>query len=193
VAGSAQSIGAFSNGCIVGAQALPLQSDTYQVMRTDQRRYFGHPDLVLFIQRLGNQVHNLGLGTMLIGDMGMPAGGRFNGGHASHQTGLDVDIFLQLPKARWSSAQLLKPQALDLVASDGKRVVPSLWTPEISQLIKLAAKITTSRGFSSTRPSSSSSAWMPERSRLAAQSAPVVPASCAYARSSALPGEQPGV
>ncbi|MFR3706901.1 MAG: penicillin-insensitive murein endopeptidase [Enterobacter hormaechei] len=25
---------------------------------------------------------------MLIGDMGMPAGGRFNGGHASHQTGL---------------------------------------------------------------------------------------------------------
>jgi penicillin-insensitive murein endopeptidase len=106
--------------------------DTYQVMRTDQRRYFGHPDLVLFIQRLGNQVHNLGLGTMLIGDMGMPAGGRFNGGHASHQTGLDVDIFLQLPKARWSSAQLLKPQALDLVASDGKRVVPSLWTPEIS-------------------------------------------------------------
>ena len=119
VAGSAQSIGAFSNGCIVGAQELPLQSDTYQVMRTDQRRYFGHPDLVLFIQRLGNQVHNLGLGTMLIGDMGMPAGGRFNGGHASHQTGLDVDIFLQLPKARWSSAQLLKPQALDLVSSDG--------------------------------------------------------------------------
>lgn len=55
VAGSAQSIGAFSNGCIVGAQELPLQSDTYQVMRTDQRRYFGHPDLVLFIQRLGNQ------------------------------------------------------------------------------------------------------------------------------------------
>ena len=103
VAGSAQSIGAFSNGCIVGAQALPLQSDTYQVMRTDQRRYFGHPDLVLFIQRLGNQVNNLGLGTMLIGDMGMPAGGRFNGGHASHQTGLDVDIFLQLPKTRWTS------------------------------------------------------------------------------------------
>lgn len=40
------------------------------------------------------------MGTVLIGDMGMPAGGRFNGGHASHQTGLDVDIFLQLPKTR---------------------------------------------------------------------------------------------
>jgi penicillin-insensitive murein endopeptidase len=140
VAGATQSIGAFSNGCIVGAHELPLQSDTYQVMRTDQRRYFGHPDLILFIQRLGNQVHNLGLGTVLVGDMGMPAGGRFNGGHASHQTGLDVDIFLQLPKARWTAAQLLKPQALDLVSSDGKQVVPSLWKPEITSLIKLAAK-----------------------------------------------------
>ena len=71
VAGSAQSIGAFSNGCIVGADTLPVQSEHYQVMRTDQRRYFGHPDLVMFIQRLSNQANNLGLGTVLIGDMGM--------------------------------------------------------------------------------------------------------------------------
>ncbi len=92
----------------------PLSAPGYQVMRTDQRRYFGHPDLVQFIQRLSNQVHNKGMGTVLIGDMGMPAGGRFNGGHASHQTGLDVDIFLQLPQTRWTSSQLLKPQALDL-------------------------------------------------------------------------------
>ena len=98
VPGSAQSIGSFSNGCIIGADTLPIQSEHYQVMRTDQRRYFGHPDLVMFIQRLSRQVSNLGMGTVLIGDMGMPAGGRFNGGHASHQTGLDVDIFLQLPK-----------------------------------------------------------------------------------------------
>ncbi|STE84791.1 penicillin-insensitive murein endopeptidase [Escherichia coli] len=87
VPGSAQSIGSFSNGCIVGADTLPIQSEHYQVMRTDQRRYFGHPDLVMFIQRLSSQVSNLGMGTVLIGDMGMPAGGRFNGGHASHQTG----------------------------------------------------------------------------------------------------------
>lgn len=109
-------------------------------MRTDLRRYFGHPDLVMFIQRLSSQVSNLGMGTVLIGDMGMPAGGRFNGGHASHQTGLDVDIFLQLPKTRWTSAQLLRPQALDLVSRDGKHVVPTLWKPEIFSLIKLAAR-----------------------------------------------------
>ncbi|STV10866.1 murein endopeptidase [Klebsiella pneumoniae] len=90
------------------------------------------------------------MGTVLIGDMGMPAGGRFNGGHASHQTGLDVDIFLQLPQTRWTSSQLLKPQALDLVASDGKHVVPSLWSPQISQLIKLAAEIAKLPASSST-------------------------------------------
>lgn len=87
------------------------------------------------------------MGTVLIGDMGMPAGGRFNGGHASHQTGLDVDIFLQLPKTRWTSAQLLRPQALDLVSRDGKHVVSTLWKPEIFSLIKLAAQTKTSHAF----------------------------------------------
>lgn len=140
VPGAAQSIGSFANGCIIGADTLPVQSDNYQVMRTDQRRYFGHPDLVMFIQRLSHQVQQRGLGTVLIGDMGMPAGGRFNGGHASHQTGLDVDIFLQLPKTRWSQAQLLRPQALDLVSRDGKHVVPSRWSSDIASLIKLAAQ-----------------------------------------------------
>lgn len=140
VPGAPQAIGGFANGCIVGAEALPLNNPAYQVMRPDQRRYFGHPDLLLFIQRLTTQVHNLGLGQVLIGDMGMAAGGRFSSGHASHQSGLDVDIWLQLPKKRWTSQMLLKPQPLDLVSADGKRVVARHWQPEIDSLIKLAAK-----------------------------------------------------
>ncbi len=81
------------------------------------------------------------MGTVLIGDMGMPAGGRFNGGHASHQTGLDVDIFLQLPKTRWTSAQLLRPQALDLVSRDGKHdCCRRCGSQKFSASIKLAAQ-----------------------------------------------------
>lgn len=140
VAGSPQAIGGFSNGCIVGAQPLPLNSPSYQVMRTDQRRYFGHPDLLAFIQRLSDKAHQKALGTVLIGDMGMPAGGRFSSGHASHQSGLDVDIWLQLPRQRWTAQQLLKPQPIDLVSTDGKRVVDSQWQPQIESLIKLAAQ-----------------------------------------------------
>ncbi|MEI2263665.1 penicillin-insensitive murein endopeptidase [Erwinia sp. CGal63] len=140
ISGTPQAIGSFANGCIVGAQELPLNDPTYQVMRQDQRRFYGHPDLILFIQRLSAQVHNLQLGEVLIGDMGMAAGGRFSSGHASHQTGLDVDIWLQLPKTRWSPQQLLKPQPLDLVTADGKNVVARHWQPQIDSLIKLAAK-----------------------------------------------------
>ncbi|KOC89471.1 penicillin-insensitive murein endopeptidase [Winslowiella iniecta] len=140
ISGQPQSIGAFANGCIVGAQPLPLEAANYQVMRQDQRRYFGHPDLILFIQRLTTQVGNLGLGEVLIGDMGMAAGGRFSSGHASHQSGLDVDIWLQLPKKRWTAQMLLKPQPLDLVSADGRNVVARHWQPQIDSLIKLAAK-----------------------------------------------------
>ncbi|WP_016594899.1 penicillin-insensitive murein endopeptidase, partial [Yersinia pestis] len=69
VAGSPQSIGGFANGCVIGAQPLPLESADYQVMRSDQRRYFGHPDLLNFIHRLSAQAHQQQLGTVLIGDM----------------------------------------------------------------------------------------------------------------------------
>ncbi|KEY60099.1 penicillin-insensitive murein endopeptidase [Serratia sp. DD3] len=140
VSGTPQAVGEFSNGCIIGAQSLPVNSADYQVMRTDQRRYFGHPDLVAFIQRLSQQASQKSLGTVLIGDMAMPAGGRFSSGHASHQSGLDVDIWLQLPRQRWSAQQLLKPQPIDLVAADGKQVVDRLWQPQIESLIKLAAQ-----------------------------------------------------
>ena len=140
VSGAPQSIGGFANGCIVGAQALPLDAPDYQVMRQDQRRYYGHPDLIAFIERLSTRTRQLHLGQVLIGDMGMAAGGRFSSGHASHQTGLDVDIWLQLPKTRWSAQQLLKPQPLDLVAPDDKQVIARHWQPQIDSLIKLAAK-----------------------------------------------------
>ncbi|CAI0733626.1 penicillin-insensitive murein endopeptidase [Serratia quinivorans] len=140
VAGAPQAVGGFANGCIIGAQPLPLNSPDYQVMRPDQRRYFGHPDLLAFIQRLSSKANQKNLGTVLIGDMAMPAGGRFSSGHASHQSGLDVDIWLQLPRQRWSAQQLLKPQPIDLVSSDGKQVVARQWQPQIETLIKAAAQ-----------------------------------------------------
>ncbi|NIH16092.1 penicillin-insensitive murein endopeptidase [Serratia symbiotica] len=140
VAGAPQAVGSFANGCIIGAQPLPLNSTDYQVMRIDQHRYFGHPDLLAFIQRFSRKAHQKALGMVLIGDMAMPAGGRFNSGHASHQSGLDVDIWLQLPPQRWSEQQLLQPQPLDLASSNGKQVVAGKWQPQIGSLIKLAAQ-----------------------------------------------------
>ncbi len=43
-------------------------------------------------------------------------------------------------KRAGAEAQLLRPQALDLVSRDGKHVVPSRWSSDIASLIKLAAQ-----------------------------------------------------
>jgi penicillin-insensitive murein endopeptidase len=45
-----------------------------------------------------------------------------------------------LPRQRWSAQQLLKPQPIDLVSSDGKQVVARQWQPQIETLIKAAAQ-----------------------------------------------------
>lgn len=95
VAGQAQSIGGYSNGCIIGAQPLALKGEGYQVIRSIKNRYYGHPELLSYLIQLGKNAKAAGIPPILIGDMGMPAGGRFSSGHASHQTGLDADIWLR--------------------------------------------------------------------------------------------------
>lgn len=92
----AQSIGSYTSGCIGGAVALPLNGTGYQVMRVSRHRYFGHPDLVAVIEKLGRAVASAKLGTLLVGDLGQARGGPMVSGHRSHQTGLDVDIWFLL-------------------------------------------------------------------------------------------------
>jgi len=100
LAGPPQVIGSYAAGCIAGAVALPLAGDGYQVMRPSRNRYYGHPLLVRFVQRLGRQTA-AGGGRLLIGDLGQPRGGPMPNGHRSHQSGLDVDVwFLQQPRDR---------------------------------------------------------------------------------------------
>src|SRR5271167_676167 len=42
-------IGFYAHGCIAGAEALPLNGDTWQVMRLSRNRNWGHPDLVALL------------------------------------------------------------------------------------------------------------------------------------------------
>src|ERR1700724_1754702 len=49
-AGAAQVVGFYSNGCIAGATALPINGPTWQVMRLSRNRNWGHPHLVDFLE-----------------------------------------------------------------------------------------------------------------------------------------------
>lgn len=144
VSRTAQSIGKVTSGCIRGAATLPKNGSGYQVMRLSRMRYFGHPDLVQFIQSLGQTAQNQGLGTLLIGDLGMARGGPTLSGHRSHQTGLDVDIWYLLAKEaekrELSSSEREAWGAPSVVAAGGNSINTAYWSPAIEQVLEAAAR-----------------------------------------------------
>src|ERR1700716_1395674 len=86
-------VGFYAKGCIAGAEALPINGDTWQVMRLSRNRNWAHPDLVALLERLSVKAHkDAGWPGILVGDMSQPRGGPMITGHASHQVGLDVVI-----------------------------------------------------------------------------------------------------
>src|SRR5271170_3345894 len=90
-----RSIGFYSRGCLAGAKALPVDGEAWQVMRLSRDRNWGHPALLAFLERFSKKAAAAGIWPgILVGDMSQPRGGPMLTGHASHQIGLDVDIWL---------------------------------------------------------------------------------------------------
>ncbi|WP_413114021.1 penicillin-insensitive murein endopeptidase [Thaumasiovibrio sp. DFM-14] len=138
--GEANAIGSYANGCLSGAQALPLDGVGYQVIRASRERYFGHAELIDFIQDLGRKTSQLGGSDLLIGDMSMPRGGHFISGHQSHQTGLDVDIWLLTAKQKMDLKERESLNALNVVDLKNYRINFKRWSEEHTTLISTAAK-----------------------------------------------------
>ena len=139
-AGPAESFGGYDDGCVRGARALPLSGPGFEVMRPERHRYFGHPRLVAFVEQLARRVSSDGLGTLMIGDLGQPRGGPTLSGHASHQTGLDVDIwYRQLPAgARLTRRDREKMSTPAMVQPDFERLNRH-WNPNEMEILRLAA------------------------------------------------------
>jgi penicillin-insensitive murein DD-endopeptidase len=100
----ARAIGFYSKGCLAGGIALPVNGKTWQVMRLSRNRNWGHPDLIAFLERFAAKVPKVaGWNGILVGDLAQPRGGPMLTGHASHQVGLDADIWLTPSRiARWT-------------------------------------------------------------------------------------------
>jgi penicillin-insensitive murein endopeptidase len=136
----ARTIGFYSKGCLAGGIALPINGRTWQVMRLSRNRNWGHPSLVRFLERLAEQAPQTGWRGLLVGDLSQPRGGPMRTGHASHQLGLDADIWLTpMPDRQLTRLEREEMSATMIVAEDRKDVDPRVWTPAHAAVIKAAA------------------------------------------------------
>jgi len=139
---AARSIGFYTHGCLAGGVALPINGKTWQVMRLSRNRNWGHPELIAFLERLANKVPKLSdWPGLLVGDMSQPRGGPMLTGHASHQVGLDADIWLTpMPKQQLSREEREEMSATMVVAASRTDVDPKVWTHDHFAVIKAAAE-----------------------------------------------------
>ncbi|MGD9788533.1 MAG: penicillin-insensitive murein endopeptidase [Sulfuricellaceae bacterium] len=138
---AAEVIGRPANGCIVGAEALPLAGEGFQVVHSARQRYFAHPALLRVVRALGRQAVESGWGILLIGDLSQVRGGPMAYGHGSHQTGLDADVFFYLPERLLPEDEAENPPLAEVVTQDGKTVDGALWRPRIGALLEAAARM----------------------------------------------------
>jgi penicillin-insensitive murein endopeptidase len=140
--GPPRSIGFYSAGCVQGAEALPLDGPGYEVIRISRNRYWGQPVILDFIKTLAEKVRAAGQAHLYIGDIGQPRGGPAPSGHASHQTGLDADIwFERQPGSRLQPAQRENPRLRSLVLPDDGGIDDSVFTEQHVTLLRLAAEM----------------------------------------------------
>ncbi len=140
--GPARIIGTTNLGCIGGAARLPPEGPGWQAVRLSRNRHWGHPALVEAVQRLAGQARSKGFPILWVGDMGQPRGGPMPYGHASHQAGLDVDIWLDLT-AKPADLSVTARETIEvatLVLPDETDVNGS-FTAQHAALIRLAAEL----------------------------------------------------
>ncbi len=134
--------GFYSKGCVAGAQPLPLDGPDWQVMRPSRNRFWGHPALLAFVQRLAARVRETTRWPgILVGDMAQPRGGPMLTGHASHQIGLDVDVWLRpMPERRLTREEREDNLSQMMVRADRLDVDTRFWSPDVMGAIAAAAK-----------------------------------------------------
>lgn len=136
----AEPIGSYAKGCIAGGQALPDSGPTWQAMRLSRNRNWGHPRIIDYIQDLSRKVAKIpGWNGLYVGDISQPRGGPMLTGHASHQIGLDVDIWMLPPKnLNLSQKERENISSISMRRASGA-FTNNAWTQGHRDVLKLAA------------------------------------------------------
>lgn len=140
-AGAPEAIGGFAKGCQAGAVQLPETGPTWQAMRLSRNRNWAQPGTVDFVQDLSRFAASLpGWKGLYVGDMSQPRGGPMLTGHRSHQSGLDVDIWMLPPKR----LDLSRTERENLSSISMRRAAGAYtnakWSAQHEALLKQAAK-----------------------------------------------------
>ncbi|HYH38434.1 MAG TPA: penicillin-insensitive murein endopeptidase [Azospirillum sp.] len=136
---AAQPIGSYANGCIADARELPPEGSGYQTVNLSRGRNFGHPALVEYVSTLAQRAGAEGLGRLAVGDLSQPRGGRMPSGHASHQIGLDVDVWFDLDLPALPRGERERTDFPSMVDVSGQRIDPGRFGPRQRRLLQLAA------------------------------------------------------
>lgn len=137
--GTPAAFGTYSKGCFNGGAQMPESGPTWQSMRLSRNRNWGHPELVNFLAGLSQAATKMGWNGLYIGDMSQARGGPMLTGHASHQLGLDADIWMLKPQSlSLSPAQRENISSVSVVSSNGLGM-SGYWTQSHAALIQSAA------------------------------------------------------
>ncbi|MBF9029482.1 penicillin-insensitive murein endopeptidase [Rhodobacterales bacterium HKCCE3408] len=138
--GAAQSFGGYAAGCVAGAAQLPETGPTWQAMRLSRNRNWAHPEMIDYIQDLSAEVaRTTSWSGLYVGDMSQPRGGPMLTGHASHQSGLDADIWL-LPARDLTLSRTERENISSIsMRRSGGAYVNDNWTAEHWQVLRAAA------------------------------------------------------
>jgi penicillin-insensitive murein endopeptidase len=136
----AMPIGSYARGCAAGMVELPETGPTWQAMRLSRNRNYGQPVMIQFLMDLSATARDIGFGKGLyIGDISQPRGGPMTSGHASHQIGLDADIWMLPPRSlALSEAEREEISSIPVRSAD-QRSVTENWTRVHHRLLKEAA------------------------------------------------------
>jgi penicillin-insensitive murein DD-endopeptidase len=133
-------IGTYAKGCAAGAAALPLTGPAWQVMRTSRHRNYAMPQLITLLERFAIEAkQNDGWNGMLVGDMAQPRGGPMLTGHASHQIGLDADIWFTPMPERILTKTERENMVATIMVKNRKEINSNVWNESRDRIIKRAA------------------------------------------------------
>ncbi|WP_417726685.1 penicillin-insensitive murein endopeptidase [Roseovarius sp.] len=133
--------GSYAKGCLAGGQALPETGPTWQAMRLSRNRNWGHPETIDLLQKVSRvAAEQPGWNGLYVGDISQPRGGPMLSGHASHQMGLDADIWLRpADNLALSATQRENISSISMRRSNGA-YTNGQWTRAHHEIVKAAAK-----------------------------------------------------